>query len=1360
MSRGRKRKSQKGLILEEDMKRAVRQALIGEGGLKLSLRKAATYNGISFQTLQRYVKKEREKANPNMKSNYKQRLIFNEDEERALKNLFAKKRKFRSRDISSDEDSGEEEREISLHDDLDEDEWVPEVASSSSEELNRDPEPTDFVLVQFKAKKDMFYIGKVMKNLKVISAMEVVANNYMPGDSSLVEQLVYELKSQGIFDRFRKECIADVDTKPAYQNLRQRVEGSVVTFLRQQTWSPDMNKNQVREQLRKNIYESGYLETGVERIVDQVVNPKINTVFLPQVEDVVYRFLGVEKPIRDVKKEVRIDIADLLPTDLEAVSPESVHSFKDEIKPEDNSETLNDSLNSSSKPDEDESPPFEPLDTSNKIVNSIGLEENSIDSHLSGFSGLQSHGSNHSSGDNRVCQMEISSQDSQTSQNSSETRLSIITSEDTTKMNICEDTSSNILGSAVITTKNDISNESKMNIEENLPNDISEEKTHNSMLEKKENDTSLDRTDVEEKKITKDNTKNESEKSIDGKNDKSEDKRCDDRKHSKISDKKSRSSDKHISKDRRDDKNKKSSSSSSRDKDKSNSKYSSSKDRDRYKDKERSENREKHDTNKEGTERDKEKNNKKKILKRDKISTEKKKTDKDSDKSENKKEKSHRDKEKSSRDKQRDDKDKSNKEKDKSDREKSSKDKFDKERSDKHKHREKDKNSKEKSSQDKEFHTRENDKDKVKSSTSSSKNSSMDKKDKSSSSLKKESSSSSLNTGKEKSRSSSSNSSKDKSKAEDGESKPKSSTDSAKNRPINGKHSSSSSTTKKDKDRKRDSKRELKDDHYSSKDKKTDRRSTDRDSNDGQSSKQNCSSFFSENNSSRSVKSSQDFSSTSGSGDSGNSDQVYQADAGSKQSYSLNTAETNSPVSCDFQKLIKPKFALNFKEARKIMKIRKQLAMLERQNQLGFTEIESQVAIENGLPDKGKMKKRVKDDILKSNQKKVSEKKTTRLEEKENVEAKNDLSERIHTQKNMEDRSSEQEKIPTSKGESSLNKVKSAIVESEEESKEALVQHWESTSVKRTELSQENWEALEARLAQEMSTVNYNCYESEEDNYSESPEKKYKNGVELEVAGTGTTVDIHLADSFSSEDSVKDLDDFKGFNKQDADNGTLEFFKKIISESIKCQSMIVNNVSTQRSVNSEEGQVSVEMSTDKSSDEINIDNVRSNETKRLLVVLKENNITENKHRIGNLKISGKHAENCLYLEKPTMCEENNLDFLHGFIAKLEEDLCKEISSNPVQVARSGRKRKLDENVDLKNNNKAHYEQAIDIPPNESFSLPLSPAESDKSNDKKEDLMIPTKRRKIIGRSTQRYSSEDLYKPRTVFCRRSKDARKS
>lgn len=63
------------------------------------------------------------------------------------------------------------------------------------------------------------------------------------------------MKSEGLFDQFRRECLADVDTKPAYQNLQHRVESSVSSFLGEQTWTPQLNKNQLREKLRKLITE-------------------------------------------------------------------------------------------------------------------------------------------------------------------------------------------------------------------------------------------------------------------------------------------------------------------------------------------------------------------------------------------------------------------------------------------------------------------------------------------------------------------------------------------------------------------------------------------------------------------------------------------------------------------------------------------------------------------------------------------------------------------------------------------------------------------------------------------------------------------------------------------------------------------------------------------------------------------------------------------------------------------------------------------------------------------------------------------------------------------------------------------------
>lgn len=40
-----------------------------------------------------------------------------------------------------------------------------------------------------------------------------LGNTLLAGDPRLVDHIVGEVKSQGIFDQFRKECIADVDTK-------------------------------------------------------------------------------------------------------------------------------------------------------------------------------------------------------------------------------------------------------------------------------------------------------------------------------------------------------------------------------------------------------------------------------------------------------------------------------------------------------------------------------------------------------------------------------------------------------------------------------------------------------------------------------------------------------------------------------------------------------------------------------------------------------------------------------------------------------------------------------------------------------------------------------------------------------------------------------------------------------------------------------------------------------------------------------------------------------------------------------------------------------------------------------------------
>ncbi|XP_009284279.1 PREDICTED: biorientation of chromosomes in cell division protein 1 [Aptenodytes forsteri] len=87
----------------------------------------------------------------------------------------------------------------------------------------------------------------------------------------------------------------DAFVSPAYQNLRQKVDNFVSTHLDKQEWNPAMNKNQLRNGLRQSVIQSGMLEAGVDRIISQVVDPKLNHIFRPQIERAIHEFLAAQK---------------------------------------------------------------------------------------------------------------------------------------------------------------------------------------------------------------------------------------------------------------------------------------------------------------------------------------------------------------------------------------------------------------------------------------------------------------------------------------------------------------------------------------------------------------------------------------------------------------------------------------------------------------------------------------------------------------------------------------------------------------------------------------------------------------------------------------------------------------------------------------------------------------------------------------------------------------------------------------------------------------------------------------------------------------------------------------------------------
>nr|XP_034367646.1 biorientation of chromosomes in cell division protein 1-like [Arvicanthis niloticus] len=119
-----------------------------------------------------------------------------------------------------------------------------------------------------------------------------------PGNPQHIALMMEQLKSLGLFNSLCWDCLTNMDNKPAYQNLRQKVDncgGPTSGHLDTQEWNPAMNKNQFLNGLRQSMVQSGMLEAGVDKIISQMVDTKLNHIFRPQIEQAIHKFLSSKK---------------------------------------------------------------------------------------------------------------------------------------------------------------------------------------------------------------------------------------------------------------------------------------------------------------------------------------------------------------------------------------------------------------------------------------------------------------------------------------------------------------------------------------------------------------------------------------------------------------------------------------------------------------------------------------------------------------------------------------------------------------------------------------------------------------------------------------------------------------------------------------------------------------------------------------------------------------------------------------------------------------------------------------------------------------------------------------------------------
>lgn len=99
--------------------------------------------------------------------------------------------------------------------------------------------------------------------------------------------IIKSLKVNGSFDQFRKECFSEILAQSSYQTLKKNVEDYVHKYLNDIKPNANTKKQILRDNIRRNLTESHFMNDGINRIIEELVEPKLEKTFIDKIDDLV-----------------------------------------------------------------------------------------------------------------------------------------------------------------------------------------------------------------------------------------------------------------------------------------------------------------------------------------------------------------------------------------------------------------------------------------------------------------------------------------------------------------------------------------------------------------------------------------------------------------------------------------------------------------------------------------------------------------------------------------------------------------------------------------------------------------------------------------------------------------------------------------------------------------------------------------------------------------------------------------------------------------------------------------------------------------------------------------------------------------